>query len=383
MARNDGSESFYFFDLDENLFFLPTQIYLWNAELKEERQISTGEFARSQHLIGKSPPWEDWQVTPDSYKDFRDKDGIEAPDQLFSKHLLQAITGDSWKGPSWPLLEYAAKNRRPVVFITARGHEPATIEAGFNALYEKGLLAERLLILTSYSVTNPKLKNYLEIDDLNASVPYKKRLAIKAAVEKALETYGPEPPHRFGMSDDDPSNVIIAITAMRECKEKYPNKRFFVINTNKEHYAKLEVFSMMHPVAAAQEQSPLLSDSSHGPASINGGVAPVSIRDMDRAIKFYTEQLGLLLKARIDNDWTEISAGGGFVIGLHLQESTTSENKSAVNIELKTTKTLEEVVTRLKERGVEFVDEIKDYPKVRLVTCRDPDGNLVRFAESK
>jgi catechol 2,3-dioxygenase-like lactoylglutathione lyase family enzyme len=140
---------------------------------------------------------------------------------------------------------------------------------------------------------------------------------------------------------------------------------------------------MMHPVAAAQEQSPLLSDSPHGPASINGGVASVSIKDMDRAIKFYTEQLGLSLKARIDNDWTEISAGGGFVIGLHLQEGTTSENKSAVNIELKTTKTLEEVVTKLRERGVEFVDEIKDYPKVRLVTCRDPDGNLVRFAESK
>jgi hypothetical protein len=95
MARNDGSESFYFFDLDENLFFLPTQIYLWNAELKEERQISTCEFARSQHLIGKSQPWEDWQVTPDSYKDFRDKEGIEASDQLFSKHLLQAIKGDN------------------------------------------------------------------------------------------------------------------------------------------------------------------------------------------------------------------------------------------------------------------------------------------------
>jgi hypothetical protein len=54
-----------------------------------------------------------------------------------------------------------------------------------------------------------------------------KKACDQDAVRKALAQYGEAPPHRFGTSDDDPNNVVLAISAMRDCKAQYPNKRFF------------------------------------------------------------------------------------------------------------------------------------------------------------
>ena len=45
---SDESRSFYFFDIDDNLLFLPTKLYLWNAEARTEKAVSSGEFASIQ-----------------------------------------------------------------------------------------------------------------------------------------------------------------------------------------------------------------------------------------------------------------------------------------------------------------------------------------------
>lgn len=262
MAESDGSVSFYFFDLDDNLFFLPTKLYLWNAEAQQERAISSGQYAEVHDLLGRSGAWQEWAVREEfSYRDFRDEPGVSPADQPFCKDLLAAAQSpdSSWKGPSWPLLEHAAKSQRPVVFISARGHSAETIQAGFKALADNGILEAPLLILGIYTVMNPEVRKALGVTDQNITVPSLKKLAIKAAVEQALEKYGSAPPHRFGISDDDPNNVMLAINAMRDCKVKYPDKRFFVINTNKEHYVKLEVFPMLHPVTADAQGKKLLS----------------------------------------------------------------------------------------------------------------------------
>lgn len=259
MAEDDGSRSFYFFDLDDNLFFLPTKLYLWNEKTQEERAVTTGEFAKIQHLVAESAPWEDWSVREHkTWRDCRDLPGVQPSDQCFPKDLMQAIAGTGWQGPSWPLLEYASEKQRPVALITARGHAPETVEAAFNLLVENGLLPSRLSILGVYTISNPDVRKELNASDESISIPQLKKLAIKAAVEKALQMYGVTPPHRFGMSDDDPNNVMLAINAMRDCKEKYPDKRFFVINTNRDHYVKLEIFPMMHPVTANRQNKSLI-----------------------------------------------------------------------------------------------------------------------------
>lgn len=389
-AKQDGSLSFYFFDLDDNLFFLPTRLYLWNSETREEREISSSQFAAIQSLIGKSGGWEDWATRDETYRDFRDRPDIAASEQQFSKDLLSAIATTNWQGPSWPLLVHASRNGRPVAFISARGHAPETVEAGFETLVSKGILPKRLSIVDIYTVTNPATRKKLKVDDPNTSIPSIKKLAIKAAVENALSLHGNQPPHRFGISDDDPNNVVLAITAMRDCKVKYPDKRFFVVNTNKDQYVKLEVFPMMHPVTADQQGEPLLSEvnekteQSNQLVHLSGGNASVYITDMDRAIEFYTNKLGFRLKTRIADEWAEVDAGEGFVIGLHPAHpppSPQAGNSGAINIELNSTGNLDELVGNLKLRGVAFNEAIQDYPNVRLITCSDPDGNKLFLSE--
>jgi len=100
----------------------------------------------------------------------------------------------------------------------------------------------------------------LGVTDPDMTVSSVKKLAIMHAIDAALERYGAAPPHRFGMSDDDPNNVVLAVSAMRVCKTKYPDKRFFVINTNAQEFVKLEIFPMAHPVTASPSGAGVLQE---------------------------------------------------------------------------------------------------------------------------
>jgi hypothetical protein len=259
MIDSDKSLSFYFFDIDDNLLFLPTSLYLWNAERRIEQAVSSGEFAAIQNDLGRRGKWQAWAISENTFRDFRDSTGVAAEGQPFIRDLLAAITGQKpWRGPSWPLLVHAAEQQRPIAMVSARGHEPTTIEAGLRTLVERKLLKAVPPILGIYTVTNSNVRAQLGVSDPAMTVPSIKKLAIKDAVRKALAQYGEAPPHRFGMSDDDPNNVVLAISAMRDCKLKYPDKRFFVINTNHDEYVKLEIFPMAHPVTAAKSGERLL-----------------------------------------------------------------------------------------------------------------------------
>ena len=50
---------------------------------------------------------------------------------------------------------------------------------------------------------------------------------------------------------------------------------------------------------------------------INGGNATVYVSNMDNAIRFYTEVLGLKLTNRFGDHWATVQAGKTLVIGLH------------------------------------------------------------------
>lgn len=383
MRASDGSLSFYFFDVDDNLLFLPTRLYLWNAETRQEAAVSSQEFANVQNDLGRTGKWQPWSVRPDeTFRDFRDAAGVDAIGQPFVRDLRAAIAGTApWQGPSWPLLVHAAKAQRPIAVISARGHAPATIEAGLRDLVGKGLLADMPPILGIYTVTNPDVRQALGVTDPNMTVPSVKKLAINDAVEKALQRYGAEPPHRFGMSDDDPNNVVLAISAMRTCKQKYPDKRFFVVNTNEYEFVKLEIFPVSDPVTAHASGAGVLQDQPTG-KSISGGNTSVFITDMDRAIAFYVDTLGLALRTRIGNEWAEIDAGKGLVIGLHPAHEGTAKpgDVGAINIELAVTKPLEDVVADL-VKAKATVGAIANWPDVRLVAVEDPDRNAIMLAQ--
>jgi predicted enzyme related to lactoylglutathione lyase len=382
----DGSESFYFFDIDDNLLFLPTRIYLWNAETQTEKAVSSGEFAATQNLLGRPGPWQAWAINDGTFRDFRDRPDVPMADQSFIKDLSAALVAEVvWQGPSWPLLVHAAEKGRAIAMVTARGHAPATIEAGLALLVERGLLASVPPILGIYTVSNPDVRALVGADDPAMTTPSVKKRAIKHAVGIALDRYGAAPPHRFGMSDDDPNNVVLAISAMRDCKAEYPDKRFFVINTNHDEYVKLEIFPMASPVTASAEGRRLLAETPAEPGQATlGGNASVYVTDIGRAIAFYTDVLGLVLKVRVGTEWAEIDAGDGLVIGLHRArppETVAAGTRGAINIELKATGSLDDVVARIRAKGGAFKGEILNYPAVRIATVLDPDQNEILIGQ--
>ncbi|TGU99340.1 hypothetical protein EN794_000950 [Mesorhizobium sp. M00.F.Ca.ET.151.01.1.1] len=385
---DSGGQSFYFFDIDDNLLFLPTCIYLWNAETRAEKSVSSGQFAAVQNSLGRPGPWQAWSVFDGTFRDFRDDPALPMEQQTFIRDLGLALNGTTaWQGPSWPLLVHAANKGRAIAMVTARGHAPATIVAGLALLVAQGLLAAMPPILGIYTVSNPDVRRLLGADDPAMTVPSVKKRAIKHAVSVALQRNGSALPHRFGMSDDDPNNVMLAVSAMRDCKLDYPDKRFFVINTNHDEYVKLEIFPMAHPVTGPAEGKTLLADTPAIPrtqAPTSGGNASIYVTDIDRAVEFYTTKLGFPLKLRVGTEWAEIDAGKGLVLGLHRArppETVEAGARGAINIELAVTRSLDEVVPELKARGVTFKGQILNYPAVRIATVLDPDNNEILLGQ--
>ncbi len=257
MPSSDGI-SFYFFDFDDNIMFLSTSIVVRNPVTRETRELSTGEFANVHSLLGQPGDWQDWAMFDGSFKNFRDipEDQLEpGQKQHFVNDVEAAVSGpdDSWQAPAWPLFVHACAAQRPVSIVTARGHSPATLQAGVRVLVDKGLIPKEPNYHTVFPVGNDDVRrDQLDDPDLEITTPALKKRAIMQTVDKALERYGAEPQHRFGMSDDDPKNVHLIISAMAECKKKYLDKRFFVINTHMGEKVKLEVFPVDFPVTGQE-----------------------------------------------------------------------------------------------------------------------------------
>jgi hypothetical protein len=217
-------------------------------------EISTGEFANIQSRLGQPGKWGEYAVFDGSFSHFRDVPAGQlqfGQEQRFVQDVGRAIeSGDGkWKGPSWKLFAYACEKQRPVSIVTARGHDPETVKAGIRVLADKSLIVKEPNYLTVLPVGNDEVRRAeLGDGDLIMTTPALKKAAIIKSVEKALVKYGSEAEHRFGMSDDDPNNVRLIISAMRDCKKQNPGKRFFVIDTNYDENVKLEVFPVDMPV---------------------------------------------------------------------------------------------------------------------------------------
>lgn len=259
MSSDKESVSFYFFDLDDNTFFLETKIFIKNMKTGDITSVSTHEFARMRSMMGSAEPWTDYGLYEDSYKNFRDRDETGEKEYLV-EDLEQAMNEapEKWQGPAFKLFQYACKEQRPLGIVTARGHSRETILAGIQVMVNAGFLPQTPNYLGIYAVSNDDIRKELEdstTEDQREVIrahpdptSLLKRVAINNLVESALNKYGSEPEHRFGMSDDDPKNVDLIIKAMCECKTKYMDKRFFVINTHKGEHVKLEVFPIDFPV---------------------------------------------------------------------------------------------------------------------------------------
>ena len=120
---------------------------------------------------------------------------------------------------------------------------------------------------------------------------------------------------------------------------------------------------------------------------ISGGNPTLYVSNLERSLRFFTEVLGLRLRARPSEGWAEIDAGGGLILGLHPQspQAATPGTRGAITVGLNVSEPLEQVVARLEARGVVFKIPILDNPKspVRLAFFGDPDGNELYLCERK
>jgi len=117
---------------------------------------------------------------------------------------------------------------------------------------------------------------------------------------------------------------------------------------------------------------------------IKSGNATVMVRDFERALRFYTETLGLRLLYQAGHEWAEISAGDGLTIGLHAWGGRGPAPGSASGISLGlTVPAIEAAVAELARRGVEFRGQIVDNENVKLAFFADPDGNPLYLCEVK
>jgi catechol 2,3-dioxygenase-like lactoylglutathione lyase family enzyme len=118
---------------------------------------------------------------------------------------------------------------------------------------------------------------------------------------------------------------------------------------------------------------------------ISGGNTTVYVSNLDAAIRFYTEGLGLKLTNRFGDRWATIETGpsywsearAGLMIGLHPQSPTypAPGTKGAIGFGLETCEPIEDVLARLTARGVRATSEIIRFEGGASVGLNDQDGN--------
>ena len=113
---------------------------------------------------------------------------------------------------------------------------------------------------------------------------------------------------------------------------------------------------------------------------INGGHATVYVSNMDNAIRFYTELLGLKLTNRFGNHWATVQAGKTLLIGLHpwSTKSPRPGTKGSVQIGLVVSRDepIGDLAARLRKHGVEVSDTIES-EEDNYIVFADPDGNPI------
>src|ERR1044071_2477569 len=115
----------------------------------------------------------------------------------------------------------------------------------------------------------------------------------------------------------------------------------------------------------------------------SSGNVTVYVSNMDRAVRFYTEVLGLKLAYRFGDHWASVEVGKGLTIGLHPASAEMPAGRKgsmSIGLELGGT-TIEDAMSRLERKGVQFHGAVNDSKAGKFVSFDDPDGNLIYLAE--
>ncbi|MGD0298793.1 MAG: VOC family protein [Bryobacteraceae bacterium] len=112
------------------------------------------------------------------------------------------------------------------------------------------------------------------------------------------------------------------------------------------------------------------------------GNVTVYVSNMDRAVRFYTEVLGLKLAYRFADNWASVEAGKGLTIGLHpASAEMPAGRKGSMSIGLELNGPIEDAMKTLSAKGLRFQGEVNDSKAGKFIGFLDPDGNQLYLAE--
>jgi predicted enzyme related to lactoylglutathione lyase len=109
---------------------------------------------------------------------------------------------------------------------------------------------------------------------------------------------------------------------------------------------------------------------------LNGGNVTVYVTNMENAVRFYTQVLGLTLRQRFGDHWAEVDAGGGLTIGLHpATKESPAGQRGSISIGFSVDGSIDEVVQTLSARGVRFEGPVIRDKSGEFAGFSDPDGH--------
>ena len=116
---------------------------------------------------------------------------------------------------------------------------------------------------------------------------------------------------------------------------------------------------------------------------IDNITATIYVSNMDRAVEFYTQTLGLPLAGRWGDFYASIDLGNGAAIGLHpvSPKGPAPGSRGAIQVGLRVTKPLDAVIAELQRKGVSFRGPVINDGPVRLAYFGDPDDNDLYLIE--
>lgn len=118
---------------------------------------------------------------------------------------------------------------------------------------------------------------------------------------------------------------------------------------------------------------------------ITGGNATIYVSDLDQALAFYVDTLGLTLDQHAPGHFAMVKTNGGFNIGLHPAgpHSPQPGSRGAISVGLAVDQPIEDACAELTSKGVIFLGKPRDDGPVKLAFFADPDGNPLYLSSSK
>ena len=126
---------------------------------------------------------------------------------------------------------------------------------------------------------------------------------------------------------------------------------------------------------------------------LSGGHAIVYVSNMDAAIRFYADTLGLKLTYRFEDKFATVEAGRSLVLALHPQtpRTPTPGTKGSVTLGLVVDEPIDKVISHLAQRGVRVPAAPKPSGEGgtgqsepgRSVEIEDLDGNVITLWEAQ